>query len=91
MAQDQDWETVAFVVYDRQSDQVTIRDMRGVPAMADGVDHVTISPLGTYFLASYDRYCAPGTLGSDADPCGLMVVRPRLDQRAGPTARRRTL
>jgi hypothetical protein len=73
MAQDQDWETVAFVVYDRQSDQVTIRDMRGVPAMADGVDHVTISPLGTYYLASYDRYCAHGLLGSDADPCGFMV------------------
>jgi len=73
MAQDQDWEIVAFLVYDRQTDQVTIRDMRGVPAMADGVDHVTISPLGTYFLASFDRYCPPGDLGSDADPCGLMV------------------
>ena len=73
MAQDQDWETVAFLVYDRVSDQVTIRDMRGVAAVADGIDHVTISPLGTYFLASFDRDCASGSLGSDADPCGLMV------------------
>jgi hypothetical protein len=73
MAQDQSWDIVAFLVYDRQTDQVTIRDMRGVPAMADGVDHVTISPLGTYFLASFDRDCPPGELGSDADPCGLMV------------------
>jgi hypothetical protein len=73
MAVDQNWEAVAFLVYDRQTDQATIRDMRGVPAMADGIDHVTISPLGTYLLASFDRYCQSGELGSDADPCGLMV------------------
>jgi hypothetical protein len=73
MAQNQDWDTVAFLVYDRIADQVTIRDMRGVPAVQDGIDHVTISPLGTYFLASFDRYCEHGRLGSDATPCGLMV------------------
>jgi hypothetical protein len=32
-----------------------------------------MSPLGTYFLASFDRACAEGTLGDDAHPCGLMV------------------
>jgi PKD repeat protein len=73
MAQDESWEVVAFVVYDRQTDQVTIRDMRGVPEVADGIDHVTISPLGTYFLASFDHYCEYGELGDDENPCGLMV------------------
>ena len=73
MAQDTQWDTVAFVVYDRQTDQVTIRDMRGVPGVNEGIDHVTISPLGTYFLASFDRYCQYGHLGDDANPCGLMV------------------
>ena len=73
VAQDQDWETVAFLVYDRQTDQVTIRDMRGVPGVNEGIDHVTISPLGTYLLASFDRYCQHGHLGDDAHPCGLMV------------------
>jgi PKD repeat protein len=73
LAQDENSDAVAFLVYDRQTDQVTIRDMRGVPEMADGIDHVTISPLGTYFLASFDHYCEHGEVGSDANPCGLMV------------------
>jgi len=73
MAQDQNWDTVAFLVYDRQTDQVTIRDVSSVPAVADGVDHVTISPLGDYFIASFDRYCDHGQLGNDANPCGMMV------------------
>jgi len=73
MALNVEWTPVGFVVYDRQADQVTIRDMRGVPGASDGVDHVTMSPLGTYFLASFDRYCERGRLGSDAAPCGLMV------------------
>jgi len=73
MAQDTQWDTVAFVVYDRQTDQVTIRDMRGVPGVNEGIDHVTISPLGTYLLASFDHYCQHGHLGDDANPCGLMV------------------
>ncbi len=71
----------AFVVYDRATDEVTVRDMRGVPGIEDDVDHVTISPLGTYFLASFDRGCewvdestgaGVGTAGDD-HPCGLMV------------------
>jgi hypothetical protein len=73
MAEDEDWIPVAFVVYDRQADRVTIRDMRGVPGVEDDVDHVTMSPLGTYFLASFDLSCEEGQLGADGHPCGLMV------------------
>ena len=73
MAEDQEWLPVAFVVYDRLTDTVTVRGMRGVPGIKDDVDHVTISPLGTCFLASFDRACEPGALGDDANPCGLMV------------------
>ena len=83
MAQDQDWETVAFVVYDRQTNQVTIRDMRGVPGVLDGIDSVTISPLGTYFLAYFDLACSWGQLGTDARPCGLMVYGRNLAQGRG--------
>jgi len=72
MAEDEEWLPVAFVLYDRDTDQVTVRDLRGVPAVEDDVDHVTISPLGTYLLASFDRACEQGRLGTDADPCGLM-------------------
>jgi hypothetical protein len=73
MAEDQEWLPFAFVVYDRQADTVTIRDMRGVPGVENDVDHVTISPLGTYFLASFDRACEEGQRGDDEHPCGLMV------------------
>ena len=81
MAEDEEWLPAAFVVYDRVTDEATVRDMRGVPGIEDDVDHVTISPLGTYFLASFDRYCDPADastgagagLGDDAHPCGLMV------------------
>ena len=73
MAEDLEWLPVAFLVYDRQADTVTIRDMRGVPGVEDDVDHVTISPLGTYFLASFDRACEEGQMGDDERPCGLMV------------------
>jgi hypothetical protein len=83
MAEDEDWEPVAFMVYDRQSDQVTMRDLRGVPGVEDGIDHVTISPLGTYFLASFDRYCEHGELGTDGSPCGLMVYNQDLTDGRG--------
>ena len=73
LAQSEEWETIAFVVYDQRTDHPTIRDMRDVPGVADGIDHVTMSPLGTLFLASFDRYCEHGQLGNDAQPCGLMV------------------
>jgi hypothetical protein len=74
MAQDQTWQVVAFLVYDLDTNQViSTRDVRGVPGVEEGIDHVTMSSLGTYLLASFDRYCDPGELGSDTDPCGLMV------------------
>lgn len=73
MAEDAGWLPVAFLVYDLPADRVTVRDMRGVPGVADDVDHVTISPLGRYFVASFDGACEPGVLGDDAQPCGLMV------------------
>ncbi|MBN1643000.1 MAG: hypothetical protein JXA09_17315, partial [Anaerolineae bacterium] len=73
MAEDARWIPVAFLVYDRLTDQVTIRDMRNTPGIEEDVDHVTISPRGTYYLASYDRACERGGAGDDAHPCGLMV------------------
>jgi len=73
MAEDEDWLPVAFLVYDHQTDDVTIRDMRAVPGIEEDVDHVTISPIGNYFLASFDRYCPSGQLGDDQNPCGFMV------------------
>jgi hypothetical protein len=73
MAEDQDWLPTAFLVYDREANQVTVRDVRRLPGIEDDVDHVTMSPLGTYFLASFDRSCPEGSLGDDTHPCGLMV------------------
>ncbi|MBN1484352.1 MAG: hypothetical protein JXA37_06480 [Chloroflexia bacterium] len=73
MAEDGDWTPVAFLVYDLQSDEVALRDVRGLPGIEDDVDHVAMSPLGSYFLASFDRACEQGHLGDDAHPCGLMV------------------
>jgi hypothetical protein len=74
MAEDQDWLTTAFLIYDRQEDRVVaVRDMRGASELDREIDSVTISPLGNYFLAYFDDYCQPGQLGSDAEPCGLMV------------------
>ncbi len=73
MAEDENWQPVAFVVYDRISEQVTLRHTRNMQGIDEGVDHVTMSPLGTYFLASFDRACEHGQLGDDSSPCGLMV------------------
>jgi hypothetical protein len=74
MAEDQDWLTAAFLVYDQQADQViATRDMRGASELDREIDSVTISPLGDYFVAFFDDYCEPGQLGTDANPCGLMV------------------
>jgi hypothetical protein len=83
MAEDEDWIPVAFVVYDQQTDRIVIRDMRGVPGVEEDVDHVTISPLGDYFLASFDRYCEHGQLGDDGHPCGLMVYDRDLENGQG--------
>ena len=74
MAEDEEWETVALLVYDRGADEVIAkREMRGVPGVEEGIDHVTISPLGNYFIASFDHYCERGQPGDDGHPCGLMV------------------
>ncbi|MFN2225609.1 MAG: hypothetical protein ACK2UY_04870 [Anaerolineae bacterium] len=83
MAEDQDWLPTAFLVYDRQANQVTVRDVRGLPGIEDDVDHVTMSPQGTYFLASFDRACPEGSLGDDGTPCGLMVYDRDLAQGRG--------
>jgi hypothetical protein len=72
MAQDKDWLTTAFLVYDAQEDRiVSRRDLRGAPGM-DEVDSVTISPRGNYLLAQC-RYCEEGQKGAADRPCGLMV------------------
>lgn len=73
MAEDHDWTPAAFIIYDRITDQAIIRDVRQMDGIRDDVDHVTISPKGAYFLASFDRACEHGQLGSDFHPCGLMV------------------
>ncbi len=74
MAEDDNWLPIAFLVYDRVADRVVSqRDMRGVPGIEQDIDHVGISPLGTYFVAAFDHYCERGEVGSDARPCGLMV------------------
>lgn len=74
MAEDHNWLTVAFLVYDIQTDRViALRDLRKWTNEAREIDSVTISPLGNFFLAYLDKYCKPGQLGSDANPCGFMV------------------
>jgi hypothetical protein len=75
LAQDDEWEVVAYVVYDMQTNQVTTRRL---PRGAE-IDAVTISPLGTYFLAYYDVHCQEGRLGDDQNPCGLMVYDQNLE------------
>lgn len=74
MAEDEEWETVAFLVYDLDQDRILARrDLGGVSGAA-GIDSVTISPSGVYFLADFgDAYCERGVLGTDQAPCGVMV------------------
>ncbi len=83
MAENEDWLPTAFLVYDRVENQVTVRDLRGMPEVREDIDHVAISPLGTYFLASFDLACDRGQLGSDAHPCGLMVYNRDLSNGRG--------
>lgn len=74
MAEDADWLTSAFLVYDLPSGKVAASlDTRSWSPEAREVDSVTISPLGSYFLVYLDKYCEPGQLGTQTDPCGLMV------------------
>ncbi|HSQ39863.1 MAG TPA: hypothetical protein VLM78_06860, partial [Anaerolineales bacterium] len=84
MAEDENWLTSAYLVYDLPSDRVVAKlDMRGWPENAREIDSVTISPLGDYFLAYMDKYCDPGQLGTDARPCGLMVYDRNLQNGRG--------
>lgn len=70
MAENQDWERIALLVYDQQADEVIAkRDLANKPE----IDNVTMSPLGNYLIVSSDDYCERGELGDDAHPCGLMV------------------
>jgi hypothetical protein len=74
MAEDQNWLTTAYLVYDVETDQViATRFLDGWSEEAREIDSVTISPSGEYYLAYMDLYCEPGVLGNDANPCGLMV------------------
>lgn len=81
MVQDENWQNVAFLAYDRQTDQVIAK--RNLPASLPEIDSVTISPLGNYLLAFFN-YCPSGQLGDDAHPsCGLMVYDRQLRQGRG--------
>lgn len=72
MAQNQDWQVVAFLVFDLQANRVVAKkDLRGLPSLPE-VDSATISPLGTYFVAQFAP-CPEATMGTDTHPCGLMV------------------
>ena len=74
MAEDQDWLTAAYLVYDVENDRIiATRLLDDASEDAREIDSVTISPSGKYFLAYMDLYCEQGVLGSDANPCGLMV------------------
>jgi hypothetical protein len=73
MAQNEEWDTVGLMVYDLQEDEVAVRDISPLPGVSEGIDHVTMSSLGTYLLASFDHYCEHGSLGTDSAPCGFMV------------------
>jgi hypothetical protein len=79
MAEDQDWMTVALLVYDLETDQViALRE-----TTPSEIDSVTISPSGNYFLAYYDNYCEHGELGTDEHPCGFMVYDQNLENGRG--------
>ena len=79
MAEDQNWMTVALLVYDLETEQiVALRETR-----PSEIDSVTISPLANYYLAYFDNYCEPGLLGSDEKPCGLMVYDRQLENGRG--------
>lgn len=84
MAEDENWLTAAFLIYDRQTDKVVAtRDIRGWSEIEREIDSVTISPLGDYFLAYLDDYCPQGQLGTEDDPCGLMIYDRTLSQGRG--------
>ena len=80
MAEDEEWRTVALLVYDIILDRVVAQ--RETPGRPE-IDSVTISPLGTYLIAFYDEACPPGRLGDEEHPCGLMVYDRGLENGRG--------
>lgn len=84
MAEDEDWLTSALIIYDLPSDTITAtRDLSDWTDEEREMDSVTISPLGNYYLVQMDKYCEPGSLGTDAKPCGLMVYNRDLQNGRG--------
>ena len=79
LAQNADWEPFAFLFYDLLDDDVIVREF----SPGYSIDNVTISPLGNYFLASFDDYCEHGQLGNDRHPCGFMVYDRNLQKGRG--------
>ncbi|MFN2275938.1 MAG: hypothetical protein ACK2TX_13950 [Anaerolineales bacterium] len=77
LVQDEDWQSIALLVYDRPSDRVIA--VRELPQQLE-IDSVTISPLGRYLLVYHDEICAPGRRVDDRNPCGLMVYDRDLEQ-----------
>lgn len=74
MAEDQDWLAAALLVYDLNANQVIAElDTHRWLTETREIDTVTISPLGNYFLVYMEKYCERGYLGTEANPCGLMV------------------
>jgi hypothetical protein len=82
MAEDQDWNPAAFLIYDRVADQIVAkRAVVGLPNI-ESTDSVCISPLANYFVAFLDP-CPAGESGSDSRPCGLMVYDRQLKNGRG--------
>jgi hypothetical protein len=80
MAEDKDWLTIGYLIYDLKEDLVVA--FRELPKPLE-VDSVTISPLGNYFLAFVDEACEQNQRGSHSAPCGLMVYDSKLDEARG--------
>jgi len=79
MVQDEEWRTVGLLIYDLIEDKITAsRSLSGAP----DIDSVTITPLGAYFLAYFD-YCEYGAMGTEENPCGLMVYNSQLENSRG--------
>jgi len=84
MAENENWLTSAYIVYDLQTDTVLVtRDLQTWSDDKRETDSVTLSPLGNYFIVQMDKYCEAGALGTEAHPCGLMVYDRNLQNGRG--------
>ena len=81
MAEDPDYSISAFLIYDQVQNKVTA--MRNLGANHPSIDSVTISPLGDYFVAQFDYCDRSSPLGTDSNPCGLMVYDHNLQNGRG--------